>query len=1026
MKALSLFFVAVACFTIQKNATAENPATVSETHGGLVVQIGADDTETPIELSKTGRFLIHVVDSDAKKIGEVQNTFQKNARYGLVWAELQAGEKLPYSEHVVNLIRVTKSEKIALEEIFRVLTPLGNVVISDPKLASKDALEKAGFEAITEKEGALVARKPWPEAMDEWSHPRHDANGNAVSSDTLVGPPDRVRWVAAATSEVEGLVSASGRNYYGGLLARDSFNGLRLWHHDLGKGETNSNEFKLPRLSNGIARPVASDKYLFAISKGVLTSFNSATGEKIREFKGIEKPNDLIYHRSTVVATSATSIRAYSAETGEELWGHDFAEARNVAAGDDTVTLIHGRPKRGEKSTATALDLYSGKKKWEKQYDYLDNVYRTVMFGEQMAFEVSSLNDNDNGNAIHIISNETGNLAWEKFFPPGMNHKRQARAMFLNDDIWILHGGKENYEDKANMKRVPVEVSALDPKTGKTKKTHAAGLAHCFPPVATPNFVISGELDMTNIETGDVEANRITKANCSRENGWVPANGLVYTTPKHCTCWPMLRGFVAMAAKTDVENHPAHRPVDQIDFTVERGPAKHDPKAASPAKTDWPMYRNGPWRSGSTGNPGPKKLAEKWSTEIASPIEVAAAKADGPAGPILHDWQENPFIKGPVSAPVIANGSVFVARPDAHQVVSLSAENGAENWRFTATGRVDTPPAIHKGLAIFGTNSGYVYALRADSGEQVWRMKAAPADERIVAYGQVESAWPVSGAVLIHDEIAYFAAGRQPLADGGVLVFAINPITAEKHWVTRVDSVPQKGFYENSGLEFDPYDILHIEGDALAFSRWILKRDGSGFEVDKWNAFAKLDTGSGDVWVPRGSWTYGPRHQHRFRGEAPRRPLAIWRDGKVISSLNGSTELFLREFSEDDVKNFKSKWITGWEAAQKGNKGEKPFRTYRIAEGAKWTADPFIAEEDKGKKFVPGTQVYNDVHALSMTGDGRIFAIHKDGRMVVMAAEDGKILEEKTVPEPAWDGLAVANGKLFLTTLDGRLMCLGE
>ncbi len=374
---------------------------------------------------------------------------------------------------------------------------------------------------------------------------------------------------------------------------------------------------------------------------------------------------------------------------------------------------------------------------------------------------------------------------------------------------------------------------------------------------------------------------------------------------------------------------------------------------------------------------------------------------------------------------MIANGSVFVSRPDAHQVVALFADTGKEKWRFTANGRVDTPPTIYKGLAIFGTSAGYVYALRSDTGEMVWRMKAAPADERIVAYGQVESAWPVAGTILIHKDIAYIAAGRQPLADGGVFIFAIDPLTAEKKWVTRVDTVPQKGFYENSGLEFDPYDLLHIEGNALAFSRWILKLDGSGYEVDKWNAFAQLDTGGGAVWVPRGSWNYGPRHQHRFKGEAPRRPLAIWRDGKVVSSLDGTTALFLREFSADDVKNFDHKWITGWEAAQKGNKGEKPFRTHRIAQGAKWTTDPFIPESEKGKEFIPGTQVYNDIHALTMTGDGRIFAIHKDGRLKVMSSQDGAILEERTVPPPAWDGLAVAGGSLYLSTLDGRVLCLG-
>ena len=73
-----------------------------------------------------------------------------------------------------------------------------------------------------------------------------------MSQDTLVGPPDRVRWVAAATSEVEGMVTAGGRKFYGGILARDSFNGLRLWHRNLKTGEKDTVEFEFSR--SGVPR----------------------------------------------------------------------------------------------------------------------------------------------------------------------------------------------------------------------------------------------------------------------------------------------------------------------------------------------------------------------------------------------------------------------------------------------------------------------------------------------------------------------------------------------------------------------------------------------------------------------------------------------------------------------------------------------------------------------------------------------------------------------------------------------------
>jgi hypothetical protein len=63
---------------------------------------------------------------------------------------------------------------------------------------------------------------------------------------------------------------------------------------------------------------------------------------------------------------------------------------------------------------------------------------------------------------------------------------------------------------------------------------------------------------------------------------------------------------------------------------------------------------------------------------------------------------------------------------------------------------------------------------------------------------------------------------------------------------------------------------------------------------------------------------------------------------------------------------------------------------------------------------------------MALSGDGRLFVIHKDGGLKTLSIEDGRVLEERQVPPPAWDGLAIANQRLFLTTQTGELLCLGE
>ena len=999
------------------------PAAESTPPGGLVVQLGADDLRLPAELSRTGAHVVQVLETDAARVIAGQKELAASGVYGLATVEQAAGfKKLPYTENLVNYMIVSRAGAPA-REIFRVLTPGGTVAVTRKGIMKRAELESAGFVSIAETGATLTARKPWPAAMDEWSHSRHAANGNPVSQDTMVGLPARIRWVAGATEEVEGVVTAGGRNFYGGVLARDSFNGLRLWHRDLGKAQTNIVAFRLPRLGTSQARPVASAKYVIAAEQGRLVALDALTGEPARTFAEISQPREMLLCGQTVIASDAKAIAAFDVNSGKLLWRQESAGIRNVVANADTVAFIRRDPNGAPQEQAIALNTISGDVKWSgAEYPWLKKVARTVLYGDLLAFEVSSLNNDDAGNVLHIVDAATGEQKWEKAYPPGMNHNRQARAMFIEDDLWILHGGKANTADEPNLLRLPLEVHALEPATGQTRQTYPAGLAHCFPPVATTNFILSGVMDFTDLKTGQLAVNPITKANCSREYGWVPANGLIYTTPKHCTCWPILRGYTALAPLGSEKNAPARRPLEKIRFALEKGPAYGQASDAAPSHSDsadWPLYRHDRWRSSSTTSPGPEKLDTLWSCPVAPATSL-------PDGPILHDWRENEFVKGPVTPPTIAGTMAFVARPDAHEVVAIDAGSGKVRWRFTADGRVDTPPTVYRGLCLFGTHAGSVYALRADSGRMVWHFRAAPSSEQIVAYGQVESPWPVPGTVLVIDDVAYFAAGRQPFADGGIFIFAVDPMSGRKHWVHRLDTIPQAGYYENSALEFDAVDILHQEGDGIAFSRWIISPDGKNVTVDKWNAFAKLDTGNGAVWVPRGCWTYGPRHQARFRGEATRRPLCTFRDHVVLSSFNGSTSLFRRDFDIEHGEQFNTKWITGWESAQQGSKGGTPYRTYRLAEKAAWKADPFTPASEPNKPSVLGDQINNEVYGMAMAGDGRLFVVHKDGRLKVVSAADGSVLAERQVPPPAWDGLAIAGKRIYLSSEAGELVCIGE
>ena len=277
------------------------------------------------------------------------------------------------------------------------------------------------------------------------------------------------------------MVTAGGRNFYGGILARDSFNGLRLWHRDLKQGENNPKNFELPRLSRDGARPVVSDQLVFTVLKNRPVALNAATGEVVAELGDMVNPKAIVHDSRRVIAADGKTIRAFHTDTGKQIWNVPADDPRNVIADGQLVAFIQGQIRRGDKAEVVVLEGETGNVKWRNSdFSWLARTTRTVMSGGQLVFEVSTLNDHDAGNGIHVVAAETGKHLWSKEYPPGMNHARQARAMFLENDLWILHGGKINTNDEKNRQRQPVQISALDPLTGKVRVTHPAGLTPLF------------------------------------------------------------------------------------------------------------------------------------------------------------------------------------------------------------------------------------------------------------------------------------------------------------------------------------------------------------------------------------------------------------------------------------------------------------------------------------------------------------------------------------------------------------------
>lgn len=804
---------------------------------GVCVHLGCGDGKLTAELAQSGTLLVHALEADEKLVQAARLALAKRGLYGVASVEQWSQAALPYAENLVNVLVAEKPGATSDDEILRVLTPNGS--------------------AFIQRNGAWKAiKKPWPKELDEWTHWRHGADGNMVSRDTAVTPPTGLRWIAGPAQDAGGkkwyydhvLVSSNGRNYYvfdNAIAARDSFNGRLIWTREIKTPTFKETSVAGARTSK--VRPVAVGDSLYAIVDGSLVKLDGKSGATASTIAAVSSPREIIHAGERVIVTDATGIHAYDLE-GKLAWERTD-EVKRVVVGDNRVFYIAGR-------YVVSLDLKSGDERWRTEEPKAETAGTCSYYGGVLALERSTWKDDPVGTGIVFYSGETGRNLWNVDYKPGMTHFQESRAFFAGGLVW-LEGEKS-------------KCTGHDPLTGREMKQWNSRGLHCAAPVATEKFLIAPELEFTNLETGVQNRSRMVKSAC--RIAFVPANGLLYTFPVQCECFPMLRGYIGLAQSYGVE------------LKTPRLVASAASVAKETRADEWPMYRHDAYRSGAT--PAALRGATVkpiWEAQIAT----------APTGLLAQDWKDNPYLKGIITQPVAAGGLVLLAVPDLHTLVAVDAKSGQRRWSFIAGGRIDTPPAIQDGQAIFGAHDGAVYSLSLASGELNWKFRAAPQEARIMIHGQMESVWPVAGSVLADNGRVYFAAGRHPASDGGVHVYALSARNGEQIWHQTVKDTGIRQWYgqtlpsskTKTGVDYEPIDILVKDGDHVSMSRWQFKSDTGEFKL----IIDDRDYDAAGLKVPRGLWSYGIRQTKMVQA----RPAAVFSKEKIFNGVAGQAALVL-------------------------------------------------------------------------------------------------------------------------------------
>ena len=166
--------------------------------------------------------------------------------------------------------------------------------------------------------------------------------------------------------------------------------------------------------------------------------------------------------------------------------------------------------------------------------------------------------------------------------------------------------------------------------------------------------------------------------------------------------------------------------------------------------------------------------------------------------------------------PVIAGGTLYFGSSADGKVYALDALTGETRWTFFTDGPVRFAPAVWHNRVFVAGDDGHLYGLDADTGQLVWKVRGGPRSDMLLGNDRLISRWPARGGPVVMNDLVYFAAGIWP--SEGIFLYAVDAATGEVRWCNdssgsiEMDQ-PHSTARAKSGVAVQGH--LAISGDAL-------------------------------------------------------------------------------------------------------------------------------------------------------------------------------------------------------------------
>jgi outer membrane protein assembly factor BamB len=450
------------------------------------------------------------------------------------------------------------------------------------------------------------------------------------------------------------------------------------------------------------------------------------------------------------------------------------------------------------------------------------------------------------------------------------------------------------------------------------------------------------------------------------------------------------------------------------------------------AAEDWPTFRHDNARSAITPEQLAPPLSPQW---VFTPPH-------GPEPAWPEEGKERSRVRFDEAYHVAAVGdAVYFGSSADDKVYCLDAATGQVRWSAFTGGPVRVAPTVVSDRVYVGSDDGCAYCLRASDGALVWKVRGSFRGHEVLGNGKMISLWPVRTGVLVDTGVAYFGAGVFP--NESLFLCAVKTDDGSLLW--RNDTYGEEGYK----LE---YGGISPHGPLLASDTTVFVPSGRAMPA----AFNRND-GRFQYYISPGADTGGSwalltedrivagvdskQEYDQQRGRRTRDAAYAWFPGlQLVVARDHAYMLTFDEMAALDRKAFKSasEWRDRVELELKSLADQmKELSAQKVkaadAERAAIQAELDVLTKQRRNLDAEKKRIEDAVYswrrpcalhdALILSGD----YLYAGGNGDVTAAQARTGEEAWRAPvEGRACGLAVANGRLFVSTDTGKIYGFGK